>query len=564
MTRRLVYAYVATVALFALAVSILALRNHYVVPYIDDWRILDDLFRQPFVEWVFADQAGHRIPVTLLLVYLDYELFGGRMHLLVVGSLLCAGSAMGVLGFGLREAAHTPDPVSRVAFAFAGFTLFWAASLHDFIWGMNQGTLLGVLWLVVALVLAARYALRGPTDGVSALIAAMLAAVFATFSHGMGAATWVALLVIALAGRFSPRAFAGVIAGALLTLAVYARGLTNIPGGSAAHYLTQILRRGVALLEFACSFVGAPAQRILQSLGVVDSKSSVTLSTAIGVIGALAALAFAVWVRRTPARRGARGLIATGLMAFAFAGGALVGLNRIFFGPETAVAVRFVTWASLFWIGGVLALSSLIERTAGRRVELASVACAAVLSAMMLPALAAARLEHSGWRDRLATTALVHWLGVENTPLAGRTFAGEQDRVYRVVERFRRDGRNLFADPRAGLAGTLLEDQFEVQRGVCRGSLPQPTPMQSGNRPAGKTLGWLASPLRKRPDYVVITDTAGVIRGIGRVSERCELGDDGERCRWLGIIADYSASERYAGFAIRADAGTACRLGTAT
>ncbi|MGE4609711.1 MAG: hypothetical protein AAEJ52_23490, partial [Myxococcota bacterium] len=410
MIRRLVFGYVACVALFALVASVLALRDHYVVPYSDDWRIADDLFQKPLAEWVLTDQAGHRIPVTLLLFYLDYELLGGRMHLLVIGSLLFAWAALGVLAFGLREAGRSPDPVSRVAFAFAAFTLFWAGSLHDFVWGMNQGSLLGVLWLVVALVMAARHAARGPAGGATALVAAGLAAFFASFSHGMGAATWVALLAVAVAGRFSARAVAGLTASGLLTLALYARGLQNIPGGSPGYYVTQILQRGVDLLGFACSFVGAPAQQVLQALGAVEPQAGVALSTGTGAIGAVAAVAFGVWVRRNPTRCGARGLIATGLMAFAFAGGALVGLNRIFFGPEHALAPRFVTWASLFWIGGALALSSFFARPVGRRVELAYVACVAVLSLSMFPALSAARLEHARLRDRLSATALVHWL----------------------------------------------------------------------------------------------------------------------------------------------------------
>ena len=130
--------YCGMVALFALYVMWLAIDAHYTFPHHDDWRILDNFFSTPLLEFLAKSQNGHRVPFTLFLLHLDYTHFGGHMNLLVLGSVVCTGIGVMVLvtTYWIADRAHTP--LARAGYGFACFLFCWAASRHDLVWGMND------------------------------------------------------------------------------------------------------------------------------------------------------------------------------------------------------------------------------------------------------------------------------------------------------------------------------------------------------------------------------------------------------------------------------------------
>ena len=52
--------YASDVVVFAILVSVLALRDHHAIANFDDWRIYDRMFSRPLGEWLFASQERGR------------------------------------------------------------------------------------------------------------------------------------------------------------------------------------------------------------------------------------------------------------------------------------------------------------------------------------------------------------------------------------------------------------------------------------------------------------------------------------------------------------------------
>jgi hypothetical protein len=119
--RGLAIAYATMTLGFILYVAWVAIRSHYTDPNVDDWRILDDLFSSPLLNWIFENQNGHRVPVTLTLFFLDYRFFDGQMHLLTLASLACTGLAIAILVRTLRTERATRDPVAIIWISFSCF-----------------------------------------------------------------------------------------------------------------------------------------------------------------------------------------------------------------------------------------------------------------------------------------------------------------------------------------------------------------------------------------------------------------------------------------------------------
>jgi hypothetical protein len=225
--------YVGLVALFLVYATYATFAQHFTVPHGDDWRILDDFFSHGLLEWIWVDQAGHRMPVTLSLLYLDYTFFLGKMHLLVVASLVCTWLTVGALYAAFRTDDDSTSPAAKVTLAFASYCVFWAAACFDLVWGANQGTRLSILSLCFALAFLAFYQRRWRQDageGRRLPVASVLAAVVATFSQGMGAATWASLGTVSILGRFPRKVFLSFVVGALGSVGLYSYGLRHVTG----------------------------------------------------------------------------------------------------------------------------------------------------------------------------------------------------------------------------------------------------------------------------------------------------------------------------------------------
>ena len=542
---------------FAAAISSLALFRHISVPHHDDWFLLDQMYRSPLGSWVFSIQNGHRLPATLLLLYLDQTWAGGRMHLLVVAAQACAWISVGVLALALRGPGVSDPLLRRTLLAFGIFALFWSGSAYNFQWGVNHGSVWTAMWLLVAVsaLARARDRIREP-GGARLVLLAAGAALLATFGHGIGVASWGALFAIWAAGRMPMRAGAALAAGALGSIGLYSVGLFGSHGvpKQAGSLLALLADRPGDLLLFACAFAGAPFGWALRGFGLVAAEGMLRASTAVGALLTLGTCAFGALAWRRGAALPGFALAGFGLMVFVLAGGLIVGVMRlVYFGPSQAVEIRFLCWSTLFWIGGALAVGGV---AAGRVARFALVSALPALSLAMLPALFEIRVSQRVQGERDSDVVLALLLGARPGNLLSDASRGAPDVVDRVVAQLSRERRSPFDDERSDLAGTSFAERFTV-------ALEQPCggDMELRQRVPGGDLATVRGRLDRdgiEPAYLVVVDSKGVIRGLGE--ERMSRTEVSEQ-PWEGVIAGFAPTERYAAWAVMRDGRSACSVG---
>ncbi len=551
------------------------------VPIIDDWRILHDFYSMSFVEWLFSNQNGHRTTFTFGLFALDYAFFDGRQDLLVVATLVTAWLAVGILYLGYRGDRGLETPIARMAFGFACFATFWAGSGYNFLWGVCQGNLMVALWLFLSLTCLVGYVHPPQTwTGRGHLpVCAGIAALCASFSLGEGLGAWPALIAVAIVARLPLRVVALLGLGFVLTVAAYSLGLETTGKFSFSASAAALLRP-IDLLEFVATFLGAALGRTGQGLGLVGPEALQETSCAFGAIGLVAFAIQAVLLLRRPSRVGPRELLALGILTFGVAAAMVVALGRVPRAPmSSAVAERFVNWSAMFWMGGVLAIPPLVRGTAG----IVAATLIAVASVCMLPAVAQTRAGLMDFEVGASKASLGVLLGIRDRSLAAGmgVFVGlplvttdpelvrrnsrraREQRFHRVSDRLKRDRRSFFAHPRADLPGATFAHRFSVvSPDRCQGAMGRPTPLSDAAAPAARVGGWARDGENRVPSLVVITDEAGIIRGLGTPAPLPAAAKGGsDRFPWSGYLAEFDASGHYSAYALLPDGRSACPLG---
>jgi hypothetical protein len=511
---------------------------------------------------MFADQVGHRVPMTLLLLYLDYTYFAGHMHLLVVASLACAWIASGVFYVAFRAESAAPSPVDRAAYAFCVFAVFWAGSGFDFVWGANQGSQQTVALLAISFTALAVYQNRrraNPTAGGAALPAlAVVAAFLATFSHGMGAATWAGLGFASIVARVRLRVFAAFLVAGVGSIVLYGWGLKHVPYGSFWVYLKFLRKTTLAIGKFWLAFIGNPVAQSAGGFGDLARAQYFTIGMIGGAIGIAVFVPYALYLWRRRVRPGAIETLCVALMAFSIGGGLLVAVNRFMF-PANAVSDRFLSWTALFWIGAVVALVRLArERAWGGWLALAVFGTLALAT---VPALQRAHSVQDRVRQKLAREAAMHLSGVRWDPLARMGINPKSEPVYRVAQRLRRERRGFFADGRGELPGTRLAERFGVEPAQrCGGKVERVEQVPARDGPAAMVSGTVSHRDGERfPSFLLITDAAGIIRGVGEIMPG-KASAAGAEAVWVGFVGDFDPAQRYTAHGVLAGGRAACSV----
>jgi len=555
------------VFLFALHVTWSTIVGHYTVPNFDDWRILDEFFSKPLFQWIVEDQGGHRVPITLGLLFVDYTLFGGHMLVLVLASLVCTGVGVAILAGTLRFGDESRDPLARSCVGFACFLLCWAAARFDLVWGIQHSTLMAAMWSLVCMAslgVVVHRRVEEETPGHLPLLAAAGAAIAATFSQGVGFSCWAGLITVGLIARLPARTLFAYGLSAAVVLSVYLSGI-EIPVRDSpqlyAHLLWQVPGR---ILEYTLAFVGAPAVALIGMQSPVDARGFVVFAGAIGVAGYIALL-LVFLIRRD--RMTSLHVFAIGLPSTALVGGMMVALNRHFW-PETAMNPRFTTWATLFWIGLVCAVPVSRTRTQSRHgwPTLAHTLLFVVLSTLLVTDLQVARNGHAARNSYLIYVSTMHVLGIRWDKMAGTTRIPMPDRAYRVVERLRRDGRSFFDEPRTAWLGTPVSENFTLAADDrCAGAVTWTERVRTRDGPAVLLTGWGLDRDSDGPlEQVLVADRDGIVRGLGVfVAQDANLGRARLPARhfpWAGFIGRPSAGAPYRTYGVLDRGTSVCEL----
>jgi hypothetical protein len=540
----------------------LTLRYHYTIPNLDDWRLLEGFFSRPLLAWLVEGQAGHRMPTTLALIALDYHLLDGHMHLPVAVSVGCTWLAFAVAWVVLRS--HLGQVTWGAVLAFTGATLFWAGGCYDLVWAPNQGSQQATLLVFAALAALAFYQDRlrdGGRPGPGLPAVAALAAVGATFSQGIGAATFGALVAVALIARVPWRVTVAFTLTALAAVAVYRLGLETGYRDPTGTYWMEFTRLPWRLLWFVASFVGIAPN--LAVAAIVNAPPSNLVGFGCGAVGLVGFAAYAAWLvpRRTQMSRPE--VVALGLMTFVTAGGVIVGLNRLMWGMIGIE--RWVTWSAIFWIGAAWALGDLAAGRARGGPLLAAALAGTMVCAY--PALRAARGQQQWRRETLRREAQMLLLDIRSDGAVIDSYLkARPERIYRVTDRLRENGWSFFADPDAALPGAALSERFaRVPAGRCRGVVYRVDRLATRGDPAVELRGYAWDKVAEAPPaLVVVTDARGRICGLGTFLRQWPPRPLDGRWRsgagWSGFVPNPQATERYIVHAVLADGHTACPL----
>ena len=569
-------AYLGLTAVFVVWACVAALRDQMTVPFADDWRMLDRYQSQSLLEYLFGAVNGHRLPATLALFAVDYEWFGGRMRTLVLASIACAALAAGLIGRSFWKQGGLDRSPARCALGFACFALFWAVSCNDLLRGIYHMSLQTLALAVLALAAIAEVDPSRIAASRGRLALAVLAAFLATWSHGVGAASWAALVAVAAVRRFPGRVVAGLAAAGAATTALYAATLPPDPKNVFEDSLAVLARDPAALAGMALAFIGTAPARVASGLGVgaayptqlqpelwvAHTRSLYRISVALGAVGLLQFAIVAVRRWRRPLDASPLDALVVGLMALATTAALLVSFVR--FPTESPTGVlhaRFLVWSTLFWIGSACALVPRIPQAMAGPLSSLAVLALPIVSAAMLPALRDAREYHAATRSHASKLTLSLLLGLRNDELARSVSLEDAETVYRVASRLEAERRWPFDGARQGLRGTPLERRF-APAPPCVGGLDRSRAIAHVG--AAAVAGWLArAPERVAPAFVVLVDASGVIRGLAdfaAVAPYQQPGRPEDVLAWTGFVADYDPAQRYAAYAVLGDGQSACPL----
>jgi len=574
---RLVFlAYLAFVVLSGAAAVLLSLRDHFDVPFVDDWRVLDHYASQTLPSYLFTAENGHRLPVTLALFAIDHEWLGGRMRLLVVASISCMLLAALLLGRIFRRNAGWGSAPSRTVLCFACFTLFWAASCNDLLRGLYHMNLQALVLVLIALSALARLDPTRPRDARRLLCIAVFASLLATLSQGAGAASWAALVAVALLRRLPWRISVGLAATGAAAIALFAATLPPHPKISFRASLGFVAEHPLEFAGYALSFVGAAPARVGAGLGIVAPVPKTPerrawavhtrdLRRAAVVLGSGGLLVFlVVFARRwrRPSPEAGVDAACVGLMCFGLAAALLVAFARAaIVGPAALVQPRFVTWSASFWIGAVCALAPRSRDPVAAPLAFLVVLGLPILSLCMLPALRDAREFHATTRSQAQRLELSLLLGLRDDALARNVALEDAELVYRVASRLEAEQRWPFQGPLFRLRGTRISERF-APAGRCTGGVDRVQAIDSIR--AAAVSGWIARGGASRSlRFVVLADEDGVVRGIADAAAappRYATRVGGARVGWTGFIADYDPAVRYEAYAVLGDGDGLCAL----
>jgi hypothetical protein len=568
-------AYLGIAAVFAVVACIVALRNQMTVPFADDWRILDHYQSRSLPHYLFGAQNGHRLPATLALFALDYEWFGGRMRALVLASIACTAFATGLLWRIFRRQGGSHPAVARSVLAFAAFALVWALSCNDLLRGIYHMSLQTLALLLLALAALADVDPRRMRATRWRLRLAVGAAFLASWSHGIGVASWAALVAVAAVRRFPGRSVAALVAAGSATAALLAATLPPDPKNVFRDSLERVAREPAGVGGMALAFLGTAPARVASGLGIGEpypprlqpdrwaahARDLQRISVAFGLVGLLHFAVVATRLWRRPTDDSALDSLRIGLMAFAIAAALLVSFVRYPTDPTGVLHARFLVWSTLFWIGSACALVPRSPRTPTGVLSWLVVLALPIVSASLLPALRDAREFHAATRNNASKLTLSLLLGLRNDDLARSVSLEDAETVYRVASRLEAEGRWPFQGPRAGLRGSPLEGRF-APAPPCVGRLDRIRAIAGMD--AAAVAGWLVPPPgRAPPAFVVLVDGSGRIRGLAdsaSVTPGAVADVRPDALAWTGFVADYDPAQRYAAYAVLGEEQGACPL----
>jgi hypothetical protein len=330
-------------------------------PYAEDARLLHGYLTSPFG----AGWPGHRAEsgAPALFRWIDFEALSAAPAVQRVAAWIALALTFAVI---VEEAWRSLAPdrlLASAATCVLATLLVWNANVGLVMLDSEALRVFVVIGALVAATLAAQWALASEQRALWWALAVLVCAV-ATLSLGVGIATFVALVAVAIVIRAGFATFAALVA---LTVALAALCMWAVPGSGWEDLLRKEWSPQLVLLN-AFARIGAVAAEIGHPF-LRETASALTVAAVAGLVTAVptAVSMLVLWMRGHFFTR--LEVLAVSLFTFGATVNFLIALGRaaLFAAqPELVLAPERLIWSCLTWLGMGLFLVARLPYAEGR------------------------------------------------------------------------------------------------------------------------------------------------------------------------------------------------------
>jgi hypothetical protein len=441
-TRRAFVATLLGVAVYHLALTastVLTFSLRY--PFMDQFRLNLRYLTIPFPQNVLLLENGHRPVLPGLVRLVELNWLGGTQLLQALTSWLAAGVVAGLLLLLIKRDLRGNSVLAASGICAVCTMLVWNAHARMFIHAYEA---MHVFYVTFFVVIALYVGVRAP-DGAAWKwwIGSIVACIAATFSFGMGIASFAALMTVAIVRERGSLTLLFIALSAFATFLIY---YVVLPGADAV----QLAVTGFsfpAFVFFTIARVGAVFAELVRLLvpGIAVQGAVSALAGALG----LALISVSLLRRRRHHMPFVdMEIFGVGLFAFGLMANILIATSRsmyFFEHTEQLFADRYLFWSSVTWLGLLLYwLRRLIYVT---RIKQYSAAAVVLLLSLTAVPPAIWDNEWSANVYRMSTIAAIAMkLGIRNDAQVAEISDSDSATTYRVAEEMRKRNLGMFAD----------------------------------------------------------------------------------------------------------------------
>lgn len=506
----LIAASVSTFCLVSVVLSFAAVaRFRYPTIVRDQWRLLSDLERLPFLQGLLVSQNGHRLVVPKLFYLFNWHVLGGSELFLVCAIALFNFTTWILVARRAWLDADAPIHLRILTLSMSLYMLFWLGNQATLHWGMalhNYLVSFGVALAVVALppkATSARHLTR--------LLVVILAGLIATYSFGNGMVIWPSLLLMGWLRQLRLRDLVLLTVCGATAIGLYLVGLDR----PAVDWTFSLL---VDLFSFALALVGSFPAYLSQPLVGWQTSLMWRLALLCGLAVSLF-LAFELWkMKRQPTQPPPFRTIAFGVAVYVLLSALMIGVARVgTYGPRSALAPRYLMWSTLLW-------STLLLRTTLRTTSLPQrsfTGARVLISAAVFAGLTVGQWHWTEHIARAHSQALplraLLLSGAHDDSLARRLFKNTE-LVYRLRTHLYENRWAPFRQQRSRLIGTALEDPVKLPQ--CAGGVSRTQLLRSEQgRNHYRLDGWVSSDTGgTTAKALLVLDADNIVCGYGEAS----------------------------------------------
>lgn len=525
-------------AFIALAITGSA-RMYTPVPFWDMWGATLGFYVSVTdgASWLWwAQHNEHRIVLSRLLFWLDYELFGGlSVFLLVMNYIIVALSVL--LFWRISRDRLADEPERRTLLFFT--TCFLIAWLYQWMQHENLAwAFQSQFFLAQLLPLSAFYWLHRAAANANAYGVFLGACLLGVASAGTMANGILALPLMAVYALITRMRLWQLLVLVLLSMATLALYFHDYQSPAYHGSVTDaLLRQPLQVSHFVLLYLGTPFFNLLgrgDIGGVVAVASSVFMATI--------ALLFLVRGAKNPQHHT---LVLALVFGIIYLAGTALGTaaGRVSFGVLQAVSFRYTTPALMAWACVLLLLLPSLWHKSQRYPRQTIAGAIVILGLMLNSQWQAVKPQHQLVFDReLAGLALA--LGIEDEAQILNVFEMTPD-LMRIVDTAEAERLGLFSIPpwrglRQAMGETLVNDALPQ----CAGHVDiVDTIVPDDNHIA--IQGWLYnSQLHEVPRLITLTDTSGEISGFALTGQpRPDVADAVDDNAYLSGFRGYVTRE---------------------